>query len=294
MLGEGRQLVSDVAGTTVDSVDTELIRDGRKFTIVDTAGLRRSAKREEDIEIIAAFKSQESIRRSDLVLLLVDGREGPTDQDAKILASCLEAHKGVVVVANKSDLGEDEIPAYRSTFRELTLRKFHFFPDIPIVFVSALTGRGMNDLWAAVEEMERKIRFKISTRDLNDFFTVAIRQAPAPVFGTRNVKFYYLVQTKQTPPAFIAFANYPDGVSPSYRRFLAKRIQEKWDLYGVPIRIYAMRSGSARHGVASRKEKKAAADSAEFERAAERASDELAWTSTFELANAAAPPGAGS
>ena len=100
LLGENRLLVSPVAGTTVDSVDTELVYEGRKFVLVDTAGLRRSAKREEDIEIIAAFKSQDAIHRADLVLLVVDGNIGPTDQDAKILESCLESHKAVIVVAN--------------------------------------------------------------------------------------------------------------------------------------------------------------------------------------------------
>jgi GTP-binding protein len=243
LLGEARHLVSSVAGTTVDSVDTELVHNGKKYVLIDTAGLRRPARREQDVEIISAFKSQEAIRRSDLVLLLVDGREGPTDQDAKILASCLEAHKAVLLVANKADLGEAEVPAFRKTFRELVARQFHFFPDIQIAFISALTGKGLQGLFSAIEDMERKIRFRVSTRELNDFFMRAIRQAPAPVFGTRDVKFYYLVQTRQAPPAFIAFANYPEGVSPSYRRFLAKRIQEEWGLAGVPIRIFAMKSG---------------------------------------------------
>lgn len=240
LLGEYRLLVSEVAGTTVDSVDAELIYGDRRFVLVDTAGLRRSAKRNDDVEIIAAFKSQEAIRKAELVLLVIDGTLGPTDQDAKILQACLEAHKAVIVVANKSDLAEREVPGYRDWFRTKVSEEFHFFPDIPVVFISAKTKRGLNEMFEAIAAMEEKLALKISTSELNNFFTNVIRQAPAPVWGTTNVKFYYLTQTHQRPPAFIAFANHPDGVNNSYRRFLAKRIQDQWGLQGVPIRIFCM------------------------------------------------------
>lgn len=246
LLGEKRLLVSDVAGTTVDSVDTELVYEDRKYTLIDTAGLRRSAKREEDVEIISAFKTQDSIRRADLVMLVVDGNEGPTAQDAKILERILEAHKGVLLVANKVDIAEENIPAFRSWFKGRVAEAMHFFPDIPIVFVSAKTGRGLKDMFDAVVQLENKLKIRIKTRELNDFFVDVIRQAPAPVWGIQNVKFYYLTQTNQQPPAFIAFANHPDGVSPSYRRFLAKRIQDQWDLHGVPIRIFVMKGNHGR------------------------------------------------
>lgn len=243
LLGEKRLLVSARAGTTVDAVDTELVYNDRKFILIDTAGLRRSSKRDEDIEIIAAFKTQDSIRRADLVLLVIDGTEGPTEQDAKIMAACLDAHKAVVVVANKSDLGEREVPQYRSWFQQKIKEEFHFFPEVPVVFVSALTGRGLEPLFDEILSMEEKLSIRIPTGELNDFFTNVIRQAPAPVWNTHNVKFYYLTQTHQRPPAFIAFANYPDGVNHSYRRFLAKRIQDQWGLHGVPIRIFCMGTG---------------------------------------------------
>jgi GTP-binding protein len=246
LLGEKRLLVSNVAGTTTDAVDTELLYEGRKYVLIDTAGLRRSARREEDLEILSAFKSQDAIRRAGLVLLVVDGTEGPTRQDAKILEKILEAHKGVIVVANKTDLAEEAVPSYRSWFRSRVAQEFHFFADVPIAFVSAHTGRGLKDLFDTIVEMESKLNRRISTRDLNDFFMQVIRQAPAPVWGIQNVKFYYLTQTNQRPPAFIAFANHPDGVTPSYRRFLAKRIQEQWDLQGVPIRIFVMKGSHGR------------------------------------------------
>ena len=117
LLGVHRMLVSDVAGTTVDSVDSPFIYNEKKYIIVDTAGLRRHSRREDDIEIIAAFKSQESIRRSDIVLLVIDGITGPSEQDAKIMQQILEDHKGVIIVANKSDVAAEEVPKYRETFR---------------------------------------------------------------------------------------------------------------------------------------------------------------------------------
>ncbi|MFS4459863.1 ribosome biogenesis GTPase Der [Bdellovibrio sp. HCB2-146] len=242
ILGTNRMIVSDVAGTTIDSVDSPFAYNGKKYTLVDTAGLRRSAKREEDLEIISAFKSQEAIRRADIVLLMVDGTQGPSDQDARIMQAILEDHKGVILVANKSDLGGREIPEYRKTFREQVQREFHFFDDVNVVFTSAKTGQGIDDLFAMIERVSEQLSFRVPTSELNDFFFETIRKAPAPVWGTTNVKFYYLTQTYQKPPSFIAFANHPDGVTNSYRRFLIKNIKERWDLHGMPIRIFCMKS----------------------------------------------------
>jgi GTP-binding protein len=241
-LGEKRMLVSPIAGTTVDSVDSPFMYNDHQYTIVDTAGLRKSARREEDIEILAAFKSQESIRRADLIYLVVDGTIGPTDQDAKIMQSILEDHKAVILVANKSDLGRKQVEDYQKTFREQVERVFHFFRDVPVVFTSAEKGYGIEDLLEETERISESMKIRISTSDLNDFFFETIRKAPAPVWGTTNVKFYYLTQTYQVPPAFIAFANHPDGVDNAYRRFLIKAIKDRWNLHGLPIRIFCMKS----------------------------------------------------
>lgn len=242
LLGMHRMLVSEVAGTTVDSVDSPYEYNGKKYVLVDTAGLRRQSRREDDIEIISAFKSQESIRRSQIVLLVIDGLTGPSEQDAKILQQILEDHKGVIVVANKSDVAKNEVESYRETFRAQVEREFHFFTDVPIVFTSAKTGSGIDDLFKAIESVSEKLSFKVSTSELNDFFFETIRKAPAPVWGISNVKFYYLTQTNQQPPSFIAFANHPDGVTNSYRRFLIKNMKERFNLHGIPIRIFCMKA----------------------------------------------------
>lgn len=242
LLGSHRMLVSDVAGTTIDSVDSPFRYNDRDYTLVDTAGLRRSSKREEDLEIISAFKSQESIRRANLVLLMVDANIGPTEQDAKIMQAILEDHKGVILVANKTDTASKEIPKFRETFREQVQRTFHFFEDVSVVYVSAKTGFGLDELMNEIERVGDKLTFRVPTSELNEFFFETIRKAPAPVWGTTNVKFYYLTQTYQQPPAFIAFANHPDGVTNAYRRFLIKNMKDRWDLWGVPIRIFCMKS----------------------------------------------------
>ncbi|MGE3975176.1 MAG: ribosome biogenesis GTPase Der [Bdellovibrionales bacterium] len=243
LMGSERMLVSETAGTTVDAVDLEFERNGKQYTIIDTAGLRKQARRKDDVEIISAFKSEGSIYRADIILLMVDGTEGPTEQDAKMAEMILEKHKGLILVANKSDIGNKEIPAYRSGFREKVSKVFHFFEDIKIVFVSAKTGAGMDELFETIDETWTQLNFRISTSALNKFFTNVIRLAPAPVYGTKNVSFYYLTQTQQRPPSFIAFTNFPDGVTTAYRRFVAKKIKEEWNLSGIPIRIFAMKKG---------------------------------------------------
>jgi GTP-binding protein len=244
LLGQNRMLVSDVAGTTVDSIDSQLVYNDKKYILVDTAGLRRSARREEDVEIISAFKAQASIRRADLVLLMIDATLGPSDQDAKILEAILEDHKAVIVVANKTDIAREQNPDFRKWFRERIEEEFHFFIDVPVVFTSAKSGSGIQELFTKIEEVSEKIAMRISTSDLNDFFFETIRKAPSPVFGVNDVKFYYLTQTRQTPPAFIAFANHPEGVTNAYRRFLIKHMKERWNLWGLPIRIFVMKSGN--------------------------------------------------
>ncbi len=245
IVGEDRALVSEVAGTTVDAVEERYRYRDQELVMVDTAGLRKQAKRlgrGDGVEIISAYKSYEAIDRSDLVLLVMDGTHGPTEQDAKMASYAYEKAKSVIVVANKFDLLKDQVGEPKQWFRDRLDREFHFAPDVPVVFTSAARGEGVEGLLDMVLEVWKKINLKIPTRKLNDFFYDVIRQAPAPVYRTTNVKFYYLTQTEQKPPSFLAFANHPKGVTPAYRRFLVNRIQKEWNLEGIPIRIYMMKS----------------------------------------------------
>ncbi|MBE8162832.1 MAG: ribosome biogenesis GTPase Der [Bdellovibrionaceae bacterium] len=240
LIGHKRVLVSEQAGTTIDSVEDSFEYDGNKYVIVDTAGLRRNTKKEH-LEVLSVYKSEHSIAAADIVLLLVSAVEGPTVQDARILEKILSEHKTPILVANKSDQAKVDVPAFRKKFREQVAEIFRFYPDIPIVFTSAVTGSGKKDLFNTISDTWKLLNKKIPTAKLNKFFYEAIRQAPAPVYRQRDVKFYYLTQTNQKPPSFIAFANFPDGVSPSYRRFLIKKIKTEWNWHGVPMRIFVMK-----------------------------------------------------
>lgn len=245
LTGEKRMLVSEVAGTTVDAVEVGFQYKGHDFILVDTAGLRRQAKRlnrGDDVEILSSFKSYEAIDHADVVFLVVDGQIGPTEQDAKMAEYIFEKAKALIVVANKMDLLKKEQDEPRRWFRERLAYEFHFAPDVPVVFTSAETGEGLTDMLDEAIRVWKKLHLKIPTRELNDFFYDVIRQAPSPVFHTTNVKFYYCTQTEQKPPSFIAFANHPEGVTPSYRRFLVKRIQDQWGLEGIPVRVFVMKS----------------------------------------------------
>jgi GTP-binding protein len=240
LLGRDRMLVSEIAGTTSDTVADRFERGGSVFEIVDTAGLRRNSKRNEGVERLSAHKSYNALKKSDIVLVLIDAIEGVSVSEAKFVEMCVEEHKAVILVFNKVDLAQQQIAAYRETLKADIQKQFHFFPDIPVEFVSAKTGKGLDRLFKRIEDLNEKLHARIPTSKLNQFFADVIRLAPAPVYGVKDVKFYYLTQTSQSPPSFIAFANQPKGVTPAYRRFLSKRIAGEFGLEGVPIRMFVM------------------------------------------------------
>lgn len=246
ILKEDRMIVSPIAGTTVDAIEEVFQHRGKDLILVDTAGLRRQGRRMskgDDVEILSAYKTQDAIYEADVVLLVIDAQQGPTEHDARLIGKAYEKYKTVILVANKSDLAREEHEKYRKFFQEKLAFEFHFVDDVPLVFTSATREEGVTELLDKIVEMAGKLDLKITTSKLNDFFYETIRQAPAPVFGNTNVKFYYITQTEQKPPSFIAFANHPEGVTASYRRFLIKRIQKNWGLEGIPIRVFVMKSG---------------------------------------------------
>ncbi|MDE0119277.1 MAG: ribosome biogenesis GTPase Der [Bdellovibrionales bacterium] len=235
LLKEDRVLTSSIAGTTVDVVTNYFKYAGRHYTLLDTAGKTKHTQNK--AQSLAELKSAQGFTEADIILLLVDYSTGPGRQEARLFDLCVEKHKAIIVVINKWDLNDKAENIAKTEYRKNIQKKFCFYPDVPIVFISALNSQGLSGLMKKVDEVYRKLRFRISTSELNRFFTQVIRKAPAPVYGTQDVKFYYLTQTHHTPPSFIAFANYPKGVRASYRRFLVRQIQNKWGLKGIPIRI---------------------------------------------------------
>jgi len=243
LLGSKRMLVSPTPGTTVDAIESAFEYDGKEYILIDTAGLRRAAKQADGVEVLSTFKTRHAIFKANLVLLVIDATVGPSNQDSRIIELCLEHHKAILLVANKMDLAKEQHDNARDWFRERMGREFHFFTDVPVVFTSAKTGAGMDSLFKKIEEMREQLAVRITTSKLNKFFTEVIKQAPSPVYRSENVKFYYLTQTNQSPPSFIAFAKHAEGVTPAYRRFLIRKIQEEWGLKGIPLRIFVMEKG---------------------------------------------------
>ena len=237
-----RMLVTEKPGTTTDSIQGLIEYKGKPYTLVDTAGMRKKSKQaKEGLEVLANYKTRGAMSLADINLLLIDGLEGPSHQDAKLVDESLRLQKPVILLVNKTDLGQS---GFRKKLREQIKDCLHFIADIPIVFISAKTGLGIEALFIKIEEIWKKLHFRIPTSQLNSFFTNTIKQAPSPFVGSKPVKFYYLTQTKQIPPSFIAFMNEPKGLTPSYRRFLIRKIKEEWSLFEIPIRIFPLKKRS--------------------------------------------------
>jgi len=244
LLGQNKMLVSPIAGTTMDAVKHEFRFLDKDYFLVDTGGLRKSSSRNktnDDLEKLSYIKSSQAIEKADIVLLMIEAEQGPTDQDKKIAEHIMNNFKPFIVVSNKCDLASVKNKNYKVEFKEKIEREFHFLPGVCVSYISAKTGLGIKNLFKEIDNVHNLLRIKISTSKLNDFFYKVIRLAPAPMYKDKTVKFYYLTQTKQKPPSFICFANHPKGVTTNYRRFLTKNIQKQWGLRGLPIRLFIMK-----------------------------------------------------
>lgn len=237
ILRKNRMVTSPEMHTTVDVVDEAFQYNKKKYEILDTAGIRRKSKRLESLEKISSAKSLSYFEKANLILLVIDGQKNFARQDARLFSYCMEKHKTTVLLINKWDLSQIS----KIEMRKKVQQELRYFPDIPSVFISAKTGVGLGKLMKTISECMIKNSFRISTSELNRSFIKIVQQAPTPVYGTRSVKFYYLTQTKKTPPSFIIFTNEPKGVNASYQKFLVKKMQEKYSLKGIPIQMTFLR-----------------------------------------------------
>ncbi len=233
--GYNRMIVTNIPGTTTDSVDSIVEFEGKKYKLIDTAGIRRKAQRSSGLEMLSSIQSEKSIEQSDIVLLIVDCTAGVGHQEARLVSNALKIHKPVILVINKSDIGKQEIQDFRKAIRDNIKNVFSFFKDIPIVFISAQTGSGVGVLFKTIESLWSKLHFKVTTSELNSFFSTVTKNSP--VFSGRT-KLYYAVHTKQVPPTFIAFTNSTKPLEDRFKKFLVNQIKKKWDLSGIPIRIF--------------------------------------------------------
>lgn len=244
LLGEERSLVHDVAGTTTDPVDSPFSIGDRHYVLVDTAGIRRKAKVEADIEKLSVTLALSQIERADIVVLVIDAKLGPAEQDARIAGMVEQAGRGLVIALNKADLVTDD--QARAALRELTTDTFHFLPWAPVVTLSAQRGDGVDRLLDTVDRVAAQHRHRIPTAQLNRFFAEIIEQMPPPLHHGRAVRIHYITQATIRPPTFVLWANTKDGLAPSYRRFIANRLRERYGFRGTPIRI-ALKVRKDRH-----------------------------------------------
>jgi GTP-binding protein len=237
LIGEDRYIVTDIAGTTRDSIDTRYNRFGFEFNLVDTAGIRRKAKVKEDLEFYSVMRSVRAIEHSDVCILLIDATRGFEGQDQSIFWLAEKNRKGVIILVNKWDLVEKDTMSTRD-YENKIREELQPFTDVPIIFTSALTKqRLLKALEETVKVFENR-KQRIPTSKFNDFMLKLIEAYPPPALKGKYVKIKYCMQLPTPTPQFVFFANLPQYVKEPYKRFLENKIRENWDFSGVPIDIY--------------------------------------------------------
>ncbi|MGG8497414.1 ribosome biogenesis GTPase Der [Tenacibaculum sp. TC6] len=237
LIGEDRNIVTDIAGTTRDTIDTKYNRFGFDFNLVDTAGIRKKSKVKEDLEFYSVMRAVRAIEHCDVAIIMVDATRGFEGQDEKIFWLAEKNRKGVVILINKWDLVEKETNTMRD-FERLIREKIAPFTDVPIIFISALTKqRIFKAIETAVEVFENKKR-RIPTSKLNETMLEIIQHNPPPATKGKFIKVKYCMQLPTQTPQFVFFANLPQYVKDPYRRFVENKLREHYSFTGVPMSIY--------------------------------------------------------
>ena len=246
MIGAKRSIVSDVAGTTRDAIDTVLERDGRYYRMVDTAGIRKKSTVYENIEYYSMVRGLRAIDRADVALLVVDASVGVTEQDQKVAGLAIERGCALVVLLNKWDLLTDD--RAREQVMETVARRLTMAPWAEVLRISALTGRSVEKIWALIDAAAARRATKLSTSKLNQFLTDLREFGHTVVDGKRRLRMHYVTQTGSKPPAFTFFVNHPDLVNDTYKRYIENRMREKFDFKGTPVRLRFRAKASDRGG----------------------------------------------
>lgn len=245
LLGEERLLTHDIPGTTRDAVDTLLIKEGKTYRFIDTAGIRKKSKTTHRIEKFSVIKALQAIERANITILIIDALDGPTDQDARVAGYALEKGKASVIVLNKWDLIEKET----GTFEEIVKRvkeKLYHIDYSPVVSISAKTGQRVSRIFELINGVNEQHARRIPTAELNKALESAIGRHRPPVAGNKTIKFYYASQIETRPPRIAMVTNYPDSVSPAYERYLVNQLRETFSFVGTPIRL-SFRARKGRH-----------------------------------------------
>ena len=237
LLGEERAIVSDVAGTTRDSVDASVAASGRKFRLVDTAGIRRRGRTEKGPEVLSVIQARKRIEECDVALLVVDANEGPTGQDASVASYADENGKGLVLLANKWDLAGQREVGTADDFRRALASQIPFARHAPILLLSAKTGRGVGKVLEAAARVAENRRRRITTGELNRVLGRALRDKPPRAASGKTLKVYFVTQTAVAPPTFALVANRREPLHFSEERRIENLLRETADFSGSPIRL---------------------------------------------------------
>ncbi len=236
LLGENRLIVSDIAGTTRDAVDTRVVHDGKEYVFIDTAGLRRRGKIKEDLEYYMFLRSVAAVERADIAVLVIDASEGVTEQDAKIAGIAHERGKAVIIAVNKWDLIEKDNKTVKQ-FTDKIRSVLSFIPYAEIIFISAVTGQRLVKLYEMIDNVHDSQNLRIQTGVLNEIISEAGMLQQPPQDKGKMLRIFYAVQSGVEPPTFVLFVNYKYLMHFSYQRFLENRIRETFGFRGTPIRF---------------------------------------------------------
>ena len=236
LLGEERVIVANEEGTTRDAIDTPFVKDGTKFRVVDTAGIRRRGKVYEKTEKYSVMRAMSAMERSDVAILVLDASTGIREQDKHVAGYAHEAGLGMIIAVNKWDLPKKDSSSGKD-FEAVIREEFSYLDYAPIVFVSAKTGKNIDQLPKMVKEVYENKNQRIQSSVLNDLLLEASRLVPAPMVKGKRLRVYYMTQVKTNPPTFVVFCNDPELMHFSYQRFLINQLRENFDFAGTPIKI---------------------------------------------------------
>ncbi len=236
LLGEDRLVVSDVPGTTRDAIDSLLSYDGTPYLFIDTAGIRRRGKIGKGIERASIGRTMQGLERGEVAILLIDATEGITEQDTKIAGQIIRAQRGCIIGINKWDQHKGDDVARIHIKNELD-RLFPFLSFAPTLFLSGLSGFNLSKLFPRIEAVSRAFRRRIPTGELNRTIERLVANQEPPLYRNRRVRIYYATQAHSAPPRIVLFTNMPDGLTPSYLRYLENGLREAYDFVGTPITV---------------------------------------------------------
>ncbi len=242
VLGEERMIVSNIAGTTRDAIDSFVENEYGKYTFIDTAGIRRQSKVLDRIEKFSVLRAHAAVERADVCLLLIDATEGITEQDEKIAGIAHEAGKATIIVVNKWDIVEKD----NNTVKEFTDKirtSLSYMPYAPILFISAKTGQRLPKLFEFINYVNEQASLRISTGMLNDVLSEAITRVPPPTDRGRRLKIYYMTEAGVRPPTFVIFCNEAELFHFSYQRYIENKMREVFGFNGTPIRFVIRQKG---------------------------------------------------